>query len=207
MGKFRIYAAMRKLQARMPLGNFMLLLGFVALTIVAGSPALGQPAAKDLLAPLNLSAYPPGMRPPPFTGQTVAGREMSLAELMGRVILVNFWATWCSACRPEMPMLEQLHRDFRPQGLTVLGINYNEGAQIIQQYAKELDLTFPLLMDPNGEITRSYGIVGLPTTFLIGRDGRPVALAVGVREWSSATGRAIIRALLAEPATQRNRNE
>ena len=100
-------------------------------------------------------------------------------------------------------MFERLNRDFMTRGLTVLGINIREGTQIIQRYAKELDLTFPLLLDPMGEIARSYGVIGLPTTFLVGRDGRPVALAVGAREWRSAEARAIIRALLAEAAAQK----
>ena len=71
-----------------------------------------------------------------------------------------------------------------------------------QRYAKELGLTFPLVLDPKGEIFASYGVIGLPTTFLIGRDGRPVALAIGHREWASALARAIIKALLAEPAVR-----
>jgi len=181
----------------------MLAWGIVVFVIVGASPAMGQSALADLLGTLNLSAYAPGMWPPPFTGQTITGREMSLADLEGRVILVNFWASWCAACRPEMPMFERLHRDYTIQGLVVLGINYREGTQIIQRYAKELDLTFPLLLDPKGEIARSYGVIGLPTTFLVSRDGRPVALAVGPRQWSSAEARTLIRALLAESVTQK----
>jgi peroxiredoxin len=170
----------------------------VTLAIVAASPAMGQSTVEDLLGTLNLSAYPPGMWPPPFTGHTVTDRKMSLADLWGRVVLVNFWASWCAACRPEMPIFERLHRDFTTQGLTVLGINFREGSQTIQQYAKKLDLTFPLLLDPKGEIVSSYGVIGLPTTFIVGRDGRPVALALGPRAWSSAEARAIIQALLAQ---------
>ena len=203
MGGTVCHVAMRGRHPRMVCRNYMLVWGFVALVIVEASPAIGQSAVADLLGSLNLSAYPPGMWPPPFTGLTVTGREMLLADLQGRVVLVNFWASWCTACRPEMPMFELLNRDFMTQGLTVLGINIREGTQIIQRYAKELDLTFPLLLDPMGEIARSYGVIGLPTTFLVGRDGRPVALAVGAREWRSAEARAIIRALLAESAAQK----
>jgi len=181
----------------------MLAWGLIALVILMTLPAISQPAAADLLRTLNLTDYPPGMWPPPFTGHTVTGREISLADLQGRVVLVNFWASWCAACRPEMPMFERLHRDFATQGLTVLGINFREESQTIQQYAKKLDLTFPLLLDPKGEIVSSYGVIGLPTTFIVGRDGRPVALAVGPRAWSSAEARAIIQALLAESVVQK----
>jgi thiol-disulfide isomerase/thioredoxin len=123
---------------------------------------------------------------------------MSLADLYGRVVLVNFWASWCAECRPEMPLFERLQQDFAAQGLTVLGINFREDTQRMQQYARDLGLTFALVLDPQGEISRAYGVIGLPTTFLVGRDGRPVALAIGSRAWGSVEARTLIQALLAE---------
>jgi peroxiredoxin len=164
---------------------------------------MGQPAVTELLQTLDLSDYRPGMWPPPFTGQAVTGEDVSLAALHGRVVLVNFWASWCAECRPEMPMFERLQRDFVAQGLTVLGINFREDAQTVQRYAETLGLTFPLVLDPQGEIFRSYGVIGLPTTLLVGRDGRPVALATGSRDWAGAEARAIVQALLAESVVQR----
>ena len=142
----------------------------------------------DLLRALNLSDYRPGLWPPPFKGQTATGLGVSLADLQGQVVLVNFWASWCAECRPEMPLFERLHRDFAAQGLTVLGINFREEPHRIQQYAEELGLTFALVLDSQGELSRLYGVIGLPTTFLVARDGRPVALATGLRAWASADG-------------------
>jgi peroxiredoxin len=161
-------------------------------------PVASEPLPKGILEALSLSGYPATMNPPEFSGLTAAGRRVSLSDLRGRVVLLNFWASWCQECRPEMPAFEQLHRDFTGQGLTVLGVNIREGRQAIQSYGKELGLTFPLVLDSDGEIRRSYGVIGLPTTFLIGRDGRTVALAVGPREWSSVPARAIIQVLLTE---------
>jgi len=162
-------------------------------------PAMGQPTLADLLRALNLSDYRPGLWPPPFKGQTATGLAVSLADLQGRVVLVNFWASWCAECRPEMSLFERLHQDFAAQGLTVLGINFREETHRIQHYAEELGLTFALVLDPHGEFSRLYGVIGLPTTFLVARDGRPVALAVGPRAWGSTEARALIKALLAEP--------
>jgi peroxiredoxin len=99
-----------------------------------------------------------------------------------------------------MPLFERLHREFVAQGLSIVGINAREGSLPIQRYAKELGLTFPLVLDPKGEINASYGVIGLPTTFLIGRNGLAVALAIGPREWGDTSARALIQALLAEPA-------
>ena len=123
-----------------------------------------------------------------------------MRDLRGKVVLMNFWATWCAECRPEMPVLERLHRELAPQGFAVIGINAREGSEVIRRYASALGLTFPLVLDRDGKINSLYGVVGLPTTFLVGRDGRAVALAVGPREWASTPARSLIQALLAEPA-------
>ena len=173
--------------------------GIVALLTAFNAMAAEQPALPELLKALNLSGYPSVMQPPDFNGVTADGQKVSLAGLSGRVALLNFWATWCLECRPEMPMFERLHREFSAQGLAVVGINAREGTATIREYAKELGLTFPLISDPTGKINSAYGVIGLPTTFLIGRSGRAVALAIGPREWSAKPARALIQALLAEP--------
>ena len=171
----------------------------VALLIAPNALAVEPPAMQKLLKALSLSGYPSVMEPPAFIGRTVDGREVSLASLQGKVVLLNFWATWCLECRSEMPAFEQLHREFSVQGLAIVGINAREGTSAISEYAGELGLTLPLLADPTGKINSDYGVIGLPTTFLIGRDGRPVALAVGPREWNGKPARTLIQALLAEP--------
>lgn len=181
----------------------MLAWGLVAVVFMLAPPAMGQPVLVDLLRALNLSDYPPDLWPPPFTGQTAKGHVVSLADLQGRVVLVNFWASWCAECRTEMPLFERLHRDFAAQGLTVLGINVREETYHMQQYARDVDLTFALILDPKSEISRLYGVMGLPTTFLVARDGRPVALATGPRAWESAEARALIQTLLAEPVAHK----
>src|SRR4029434_11255614 len=106
---------------------------------------------------------------------------------------------WCAECRPDMLLLERLHQDFAAQGLTILGMNVREEIQRIQWYASAWSLTYPLLMDREGVMAKAYGVIGLPTTFVVGRNGHPVALAVGPRAWGSAAARALVQALLAEP--------
>jgi peroxiredoxin len=177
----------------------------IALLLMLTPPVMGQSVVTDLLSSLELSDYPADMWPPPFEGQTLTGEMVSLGDLKGRVVLVNFWASWCVECRPEMPMFEHLHRTFAKHGLTVLGINHRETAARIEGFAKKLGLTFPLLLDPQGEIAASYGVIGLPSTFLVGRDGRPVAIAVGPRDWDGVAAHAIIQALLAETAAKKEK--
>lgn len=172
----------------------------IALLTALNAVAAERPALPELLKALNVSGYPSLMHPPEFSGLTAHGQKVSLAGLSGRVVLLNFWAAWCLECRPEMPAFERLHREFSAQGLAVVGINAREETSTIREYAKELGLTFPLISDPKGKINSAYGVIGLPTTFLIGRSGRAIALSVGPREWSAKPARALIQALLAEPA-------
>jgi peroxiredoxin len=174
--------------------------GIVALMTALNAPAVERPALPEMLKALNLSGYPSLMHPPEFSGFTIDSQRISLVGLSGRVVLLNFWATWCLECRPEMTVFERLHREFSAQGLAVVGINAREGTSTIREYGKELGLTFPLIPDPSGTINSTYGVIGLPTTFLIGRNGRAVALAIGPREWSGKPARALIQALMAEPA-------
>ena len=173
----------------------------VALAALA-SPALGEQASLTTaqLAQLDLAPYSRGMAPPAFSLRTPEGRIVSLAGLRGNVVVLNFWATWCRECRTEMPAFEALHRRFGARGLVVVGVNTREGATAAQDYTRALRLTFPVVLDPDGKVTSLYGVIGLPTTFLIGRDGRAVALAVGAREWSSTAALDIAETLLADPA-------
>ena len=171
-----------------------------ALMTALNASAAERPALAELLKALNASGYPSPMQPPEFSGVTADGQRVALASLQGKVVLLNFWATWCLECRPEMPMFERLHREFSAQGLAVVGINARERTSTIREYGRELGLTFPLIADPTGKINSAYGVIGLPTTFLIDRSGRPVALAVGPREWATAPARKLIQTLLDEPA-------
>jgi thiol-disulfide isomerase/thioredoxin len=162
-------------------------------------------AVTSLLKPVDLVAYRAGTKPPHFGGATLDARQLSLTDVRGKVVVVNFWASWCSECRPEMPVLERLHRELAPRGLAIIGINAREDAHAVARYAAELGLTFPLVLDPGGKNNDLYGVIGLPTTFVIARDGRAVAFGVGPRDWGGPPARALIEALLAEPAPLRAR--
>jgi thiol-disulfide isomerase/thioredoxin len=181
------------------LGRGWLVVGAV-LAVAAGAANANEPAVTSLLTPLNLVGYRPGTRPPPFRGYTLDAQPLSTSELRGKVLVVNFWASWCQECRPEMPLLEQLHREFASRGLMIIGINSREHKDTVGRYARDLGLTFPLVLDQDGTINHAYGVIGLPTTFISGRDGRAVAFAVGPREWTGAPARVLIERLLAEPA-------
>jgi peroxiredoxin len=161
------------------------------------------------LAALDLRSYSRSTTPPAFTLRTPAGEVVSLVRLRGKVVIVNFWATWCRECLTEMPALETLHRRFAARGLAVVGVGVRENATAVRRYAREVGTTFPLLADADGAVTARYGVIGLPTTFLIGADAEAVALAIGAREWASAAAVDIVEHLVnharAAPAERRER--
>jgi peroxiredoxin len=169
--------------------------------VVVLSPLAGFPATlAELLTAFDLTPYARNMNAPVFSATTTTEQPVSLTALQGKVVLLNFWATWCAECRPELRGLEQVHHDLASRGLAVLGVNVGEAIKIIQRYARNLGLTFPLILDPQQTLSQLYGVAGVPTTFLLGRDGRTVALAVGARAWQSPAARRILDVLLAEPA-------
>lgn len=117
---------------------------------------------------------------PDFETETVGGEMMSLADVRGDVVLLNFWFTTCPPCRFEMPEFQQAYADYADQGLHILAVNREETAETITSFADELGLTFPLLKDLDGRIQRLYSISSYPSTFIIDRDGVIVYRSFGV---------------------------
>ncbi|MBI5137064.1 MAG: TlpA family protein disulfide reductase [Nitrospirae bacterium] len=137
---------------------------------------------------------------PAFTLEDLAGHQTGLADFTGRVVVVNFWATWCVPCREEMPHLESLWRTYRDRGLVVVGVSEDRGgAKRVRKDVARMGLTFPVLLDPKGEVGRAYRVTGLPATALIGRDGRLAARVIGYRDWTGPDATGLVRHLLEAP--------
>jgi peroxiredoxin len=101
-----------------------------------------------------------------------------------------------------MPRLERLRRASAARGLAIVGVNARQDASAFRRHAEELSLTFPLALDPDGRINALYGVIGLPTSFVVSRDGRAVAFGAGPHDWGSAPAHALLGALLAEPVSR-----
>ena len=117
---------------------------------------------------------------PEFALKDLAGKPWTFSELRGKVVLVNFWATWCPPCRKEMPDLETLYRRFQPQGLVVLAISDEEAAKV-EPFIRERGVTFPVLLDPGDKAQESFVVNGIPKSFVYDRDGKLVAQSVDMR--------------------------
>jgi cytochrome c biogenesis protein CcmG, thiol:disulfide interchange protein DsbE len=120
-----------------------------------------------------------GTPAPAFSTTLLNGRIQSLKALQGKVVLLNFWATWCGPCRVEMPYFQKLADTYKDQGFVVLAINNQESAEVMQPFIEEYKLTFPIGLDKDARINALYMARQYPTTYVIGRDGNIIARQFG----------------------------
>jgi peroxiredoxin len=115
-----------------------------------------------------------------FTLTDLSGKNWTLKDLRGKVVLLNFWATWCPPCRKEMPDLETLYRRFGPQGLVILGVSDEEAVKV-QPFIAQQKVTYPVLLDPGRKVNELFQIDGIPKTFIYDREGKIVAQSIDMR--------------------------
>ena len=139
----------------------------------------------------SIKGEPPkiGAPAPDFTLKDIAGNTVRLGEFRGKSpVFLNFWASWCLACREEAPENEKLHQRLGPKGLKLLAISIDAGSTAlndVRKFVKEFNLSFTPLLDSDGKVYHLYGVTGIPTTFLIDRSGKIVAKEVGPKNWTS----------------------
>ena len=173
--------------------------GLLALVLSWVALALPAPAHADTDRALaGLFLFKPRVVQPakPFSVDTPAGKGLTLRDLRGKVVLLNFWATWCPPCLREMPSMEGAHQRYRARGLAVVAISVDADPAVVPPYLKERKITFPIGFDPKSRVADDYGVRALPATFLIDRAGQLAALAMGPREWDGPAARAVFDAML-----------
>ena len=155
-------------------------------------------AAEDELS-YSFARIDPPQSVPDFSLPDMDGELHTLSDYRGKVVLINFWATWCPPCRREMPALEKLYDTLADEAFAVLAINQWEDADHVFAYMGDLNVfpSFPILFDPESRVSAEFGVKGLPTSFLLDRQGRVVYRAVGGRAFDHPEVEQIIRKLLA----------
>lgn len=170
----------------------------LAALCLAGVPV---PANAAELPPLSHSLTRQTPKPaPPLKLADLEGETHDLSRLRGKVVLINFWATWCPPCRREMPSMERLSQALAGEPFVVLAVDVGENADTIEIFTSQLEAvpTFPILLDADSRALQAWDVAGLPTTFLVDKKGRVVAGAIGGREFDHAEMVEAIRRLIRE---------
>ena len=140
-----------------------------------------------------------GQPAPDFVLQDVSGKTWQLSSLKGRVVFVNFWATWCKPCRDEMPSMEALNKAMAGQPFQMLAIVFNDDFDMANSFARRLGVTFPVLANPTPALTEAYMITGVPETFLIDAEGILRHKFIGPYNWDTPEMRNLVQELLNTP--------
>jgi peroxiredoxin len=140
----------------------------------------------------------PGAAAPAFTLAARDGGKVSLADLKGQVVMINFWATWCGPCRQEMPLLAQLHDKYEPLGFTMLGVNVEPDSAAAVAWLKGVPVTFPILFDTDSAVAGRFGVEGMPSSVLVDRNGQVRYIHRGYKPGDEAKYADMIRSLLKE---------
>ncbi|HEY5734708.1 MAG TPA: TlpA disulfide reductase family protein, partial [Gammaproteobacteria bacterium] len=138
----------------------------------------------------GLQPYAGDLTPGPFSLKGMDGRSYTLEDFHGRVILLNFWATWCPPCVHEMPSMQALQDQFPDNDFHVVAINMAEEPAVIEEFLQKMDVDFTILLDSDGQVLRDWKVFAFPTSYILGRDGEIVYAGFGAIEW---TEEAVVR--------------
>jgi thiol-disulfide isomerase/thioredoxin len=162
--------------------------------LVLGACGLRPAAAAHVVRP-----WLAGRPVPALDLADLNGKRWRLDALAGKVVVLNFWATWCEPCRTEMPSLEAMALRRAGSGVSVLTVNYKEGAEVIRRFLERLPFKLPILLDTDGDATFEWTPRVFPSTVLIGRNGQPTQVVLGDLDWAGAEANALLDPLVAAP--------
>jgi phosphatidylglycerol:prolipoprotein diacylglycerol transferase len=178
----------------------------IAIVAVAGGAMLWLAQRSNVLVAFLLlwllatsSACSAGAKlAPDFVASDLNGQAVRLSAQRGKVVFLNLWTTWCPPCRMEMPSMEALSKKLASQDFLMLAVSEDDGgAAVVRKFVEQMGLSFPVLVDPEGEVGRRFGVYGYPETFIIDRDGRQVARFIGPRDWRDPKLEEALRKLIA----------
>ena len=197
-----IFGATRR-QSLVRAGVAIVLLGAIVWLLPVRRPGEGgghheAAAHLDLFEKAGVVELKEGQQAPGFTLATLDGGKASPADHRDKLVILNFWATWCQPCTLEMPSLEALWSRYRERGLVVIGVSVDRGAPraLLDPYVRNLKLTFPILLDPDSKTSDRWRVTAIPATFIVRPGGDVAGMVTGAREWNSREMRALVERLL-----------
>jgi len=159
----------------------------------------GHAPSLDAFERAGVTEFTEGQRGPALRlARFPDGAAVPLEAFADKLVVLNFWATWCTPCTVEMPTLEGLWKEYRGRGLVVIGVSVDRGAPraLLEPYIRNHGLTFPILLDPDSRAAGAWRVTGIPATFVVRPGGEVAGMATGAREWNSGEMRALIETLL-----------
>jgi peroxiredoxin len=169
---------------------------FAATMAPASLPALWAQAKIDYKVIPILQPMKDAAPTPDINLVTPEGKKISLKDFRGKLVLLNFWASWCAPCRDEMPAMEKLYQEFKDKNFAVFAVAVKDSKQDAVNFAKEHKLSYPIVLDPDAKVGQEYGAWGLPVTYLIGPKGEGLARGWGPADWHGPAARKLIKDLL-----------
>lgn len=165
--------------------------------LVVGVGGLGGAAAPDILPVAKRNVVKLGEPAPNFQLRDLNGHPVALSDLRGKVVLLNFWATWCGPCRVEMPAMEQLYQTFSREDFEILAVSTDaQGVAVTRPFQQENHLTFPILHDADYRVGLTYGARSLPMTFMVDRQGVVRHQIFGARDWGASEAHQLVQMLM-----------
>ena len=167
------------------------------LSLMVALAGVGRAAALDILPVAERTVVRLGELAPNFQLRDLNGRQVALSDLRGKVVLLNFWATWCGPCRVEMPAMEKLYRTFERKDFEILAVSTDaQGASVTRPFQQENHLTFPILHDADYRVGLTYGARSLPMTFMVDRQGIVRHQIFGARDWGATEAHQLVQMLM-----------
>ncbi|MBT3273531.1 MAG: redoxin domain-containing protein, partial [Spirochaetales bacterium] len=153
-------------------------------------------AIQNGLMQLGFQVFREPVVAPDFTLENLNGEEITLSSLKGKVVLLNFWATWCPPCRAEMPSMQEMYLLLEDENFELLAVDVQEPKKTVADFIEKNGYTFPILLDTSGRTGAVYGARSIPTTYIIDADGFAVGFITGSREWNNEVVYETLRSLL-----------
>jgi peroxiredoxin len=165
--------------------NIVILLTWLVLPLLFPAGLSAEKLKEADFRAVGLAALKEGTKSIDFTLQGLDGKKIALSSFKGKLVFLNFWATWCPPCRAEMPAMERLYQKLKGKGLEILAVDLQEEAKSVQNFVKQNKLSFTVVLDKDGRMGATYGARSIPTSYIIGRNGDVLGGTIGGKEWDS----------------------
>jgi cytochrome c biogenesis protein CcmG/thiol:disulfide interchange protein DsbE len=170
---------------------------FTILIIFSALSFSSEIKREDLFSKAGIQAIKSGKKAPNFRLEDLKGKKVELKHFKGKVVFLNFWATWCGPCKEEMPSMEFLYNQFKEKDFVFLAISADyEGVKPVKEFIEKQSFTFPVLIDPKYETLDLFEVKGIPTTFLIDKKGIMIGRAIGPKDWKRSEVISILNLLI-----------